>query len=557
MRKYLQGTVLAALVAVGQGEASAQTNADQSGSAITRDQARRAAEAQAANRAAREAEQDAHIAGPAAPALGSFPVETPCFPIKSVSVDGRLPHQLGWVRGYARRFEGRCIGQRGLDHVLRALQAQFLDRGLVTTRAGLPQQALASGTLHIAVVPGVAIRLRGGTRKARRAWRIASPLHKGEIVNLRAIEQGLDQMRRVPGRQVTVDLAPGERPGESVLDLKATPVRPWSISLSANNLAGSTVGRWQATGQASALDLLGLGEIVTAYFNSRVRSPSIPADSRGTGGSIELPFGWWTVGVSASVSHYSQHVLGPLQDFDSRGQLGTVAGTITRVVHRDATSKTSLALQLQRRWARSYVDDIEIRIQHQDLTDAQLTLSDRRRLGRAQLTTELAYRGGIGLFGAQKDAPGLPASLPTARYRVATLDVGLSRPLGERLSYRLAFRGQVSGRALYGADMLLVGGPFTVRGYESDTGVSGRSGWYLRQELSVKVSDRVQPYGLVDTGGVKGERIHPTGVGAGLRAAWGKASIDAFVAIPLIDGDAPARVRRRIGQFGLSAGWSF
>ena len=524
--------------------------------AIARDQARRAAEAGTADRAARENAPQSRLERGHARDLGPFPVETPCFTIRTLTIDSSLPRGLRWVSKRLARYRGRCVGDRGLNYILRDLQAAFLDRGLVTTRAGLPQQDLSSGVLHVAVVPGVEASVTGGSRKARRAWSVASPLHPGDLVNVRALEQGLDQMRRVPGREVSVDLAPGAAPGETVFDLHAKPVRPISAAISVNNFAGKTVGRWQATGQASALDLLGLNEILSGYYNSRVSNPSIPANSTGTGGSFEIPWGWWTFGVAGSINHYGQHVIGQVQDFDTRSTLKTVSGTITRVVNRDRTSKTSVQVQLQRRWGRSYIDDIQIGLQHQDLADVQLAVIDRRRFGRIQFDGVLAYRIGLGILGAQKDQPGQPAELPTSRYRIATLDVALSAPIGERLGYRAAFRGQLSSRPLYGPDLFSVGGPYTVRGYESDRALLARSGWYLRQELSVRVADRVQPYGFVDVGGVQGTGSMPTGIGAGMRAFWKGVNLDAFVAIPLTDTHEPAAVRGS-GQFGLSIGWGF
>lgn len=535
--------------------AQATDPAAQAAAAIARDQARRATEDQAADRSTREAAPQAKLAGKAEP-LGAFPTETPCFPIRSIVVDTKLPSKLRWVPSYLERFKGRCAGHEGLNYILKSLEAAFLDRGLVTTRAGLPAQELSKGVLHIAVVPGTDAGLRGESARDRRDWAVAAPLHKGDLINVRAIEQGLDQMRRVPGRQVAVDLAPGDAPGESLLDLKAKPSKILSGSISVNNFAGTTIGRWQATGQGSLANLLGLNEILTGYYNSRINSPSIPADSKGSGGNFSIPYGWWTFGVAGSTNRYGQHVIGQVQAFDTSGRLSTVSAYVERVVHRDSTSKTSLQVQLQRRWGRSFIDDIEIGLQHQDLTDLQFALMDRHRFGGIQLDGELAYRLGVGLLGAQKDEAHLPANVPTARYRIATLDLTVSSPLGGRLAYRGSFRGQFSNHALYGSDQISIGGPYTVRGYDGDHALLGRSGWYLRQELSVGVSNAIQPYALVDTGGVRGSRRTPVGVGAGLRGAWKGFNLDMFAALP-VTSSRGAAAGRQVGEFGVSAGWGF
>lgn len=144
--------------------ASAQT-ASGPGDNIARDQARRAAEAEAADRAARAAAPVARLDAGARTALGPFPVETPCFTIRQIAVEGTLDRKLRWVPGHLARFRGRCAGQAGLSYILASLQSAFLDRGLVTTRAGLPEQDLTTGVLRVTVVPGVVTELRGGSNR--------------------------------------------------------------------------------------------------------------------------------------------------------------------------------------------------------------------------------------------------------------------------------------------------------------------------------------------------------------------------------------------------------
>lgn len=516
------------------------------------DQARRAAEAQAAQRTAREEAPLSRIDGGMVKGAGPFPTEAQCRPISRIVVDGELPTELRWVRRRVSGFEGRCIGQAGLNYILASLQSGFLEHGLSTTRAGLPQQDLASGTLHIAVIPGRIAGVRA--QRGRRAWRHAFPQGAGDLLSLRAVEQGLDQMRRVPGRDVKVDLIPGDEPGESILDVAVRDGKPVSLSVSANNLAGPTVGRWQGSAQLSTLNLLGLSEVATVSINNRLRSPSLPADSRSTGASLSIPFGWWTFGVSANRSRYAQQVRGEVQDFETSGRLDTVSGWVERVVHRDRTSRTALRLTLQRRWGRSTIDGIEIGLQHQDLTDIGLALVDRHRIGRVQIDTEIGHRRGVGWLGAQAEPDNRPAVLPTARYRITSVDVAVNAPLGPVLAYRAAAHGQWSGRPLYGSDQIAVGGPFTVRGFDSDRALIGRAGWYLRQEMTVRIGDHLQPYVLADAGHVLGNAATPIGVGMGLRALMRGVSLDAWVAIPV----SPRRAAgSQLGTIGVTAGWSF
>ncbi|RJX70871.1 ShlB/FhaC/HecB family hemolysin secretion/activation protein [Tsuneonella suprasediminis] len=522
----------------------------------TQEQARIRAEREAAERAVRENAPNARLEGQEAPSLGAFPEESPCFTIHAIAVDGVAARKLRWVPGYLDRFRGRCAGQQGLNYILKSLQAAFLDRALVTTRAGLPEQDLASGTLHVVVIPGVVSAVRTNGRDRHFSWDVASPLHKGDIVNLRGIEQGLEQLRRVPSREVRVDLVPGKGPGETILDVTLPDRLPVSGSVSVNNFAGATVGRWQGSVQVSALDLLGASEVFNLSYNRRIEAPGLPADSKGSGASLSFPMGWWTFGASASSNRYGQTVVGEVTDFATRGKLDAMSVWAERVIHRDRTSKTALRLALSRRWAHNFINDIEIGIQRQNLADLEIGINDRRELGPVHLDSALALRAGIKFLGAQSEVADRPAALPTARYRIVTADLGISVPFGSGPieGWRATAHGQWSARNLYGSDLISVGGPYSVRGFDSDTAEIGRTGWFVRQELGFKVTGQFRPYALFDMGAVENGQGLRAGAGGGLRVRRGVFSLDVFAALPVI-GRQIANIHKV--RLGLSAAVGF
>jgi len=524
-------------------------------SPIDMDQARREAERAAAERSSRQAGEIVGDAGPQAPAVGPIPEgESPCFAISHIIVNGAEHRRLRWVPGHVADYRGRCLGARGLDHVLRSLQAEFLDRGLITTRAGLPEQDMSTGTLVVQVVPGLVSAVRTNGEDKAFGWSLASPVDRGDIVTLRALEQGIEQIRRIPGREAGAELVPGGEIGGSIIEVTDKQKRPFTVSVSLDNYAGKTVGDWQGSVQGAALNLLGASEIVSAYYNRRVDAPGIPADSRGYGGSMSFPLGWWTFGVSGSNSRYSQQVEGEVATFETLGRLGSASVFADRVLQRGQVSKTSLRASLTRRWGRNYIEDVEIGIQRQDVTDLTLALIDRRDLGFARLDSALSYRIGLDLLGAQ-DEGGRPAALPTSRFRIFTADIAAQVPIRNSFleAWTIAFRGQVSGDRLYGSDSFSIGGPFTVRGYDSDASEIARSGWYVRQELVAKAGDHLRPFLLVDIGHVREGSDLLAGVGAGLRAQWRGFRFDGFAALPVT---GSRRASSTSPTVGISLGWS-
>jgi len=536
-------------------------------SPVEGDRARREAERAAAERAARQGADVVSLPQGDVPALGPIPEgEAPCFKVERILVEGADRRRLRWVPDYLARYRGRCLGPKGLDHVLRSLQAAFLDRGLITTRALLPEQELASGSLVVRIVPGMVSAVRTNGEDEDFGWSVASPVDAGDIVSLRALEQGIEQMRRLPGREVAAELVPGDEPGDSIIAVTDKGAHPIAFSFDLDNFAGQAVGRWQGSAQLAALNLLGAREIVSLSYNRRIDAPGLPADSRGLGASLSFPLGWWIFGASASSNRYSQRIEGETARFDTLGRQRSVSAYVNRTLARGQASKTDLKASLTRRWGRNYIEDVEIGIQRQDVTDVTLALVDRRQLGigrrPVRLDSEIAWRMGTGLFGAQ-DESDRPDALPTSRYRIFTADIAAEVPLAHPLvkRWRLAFRGQVSRDRLYGSDSFSVGGPYTVRGFESDRAGIGRSGWYLRQELAGKpvlsfaegAGDHLEPFLLLDVGRVKDGADLLAGLGAGLRAQWRGLRLEGFGAVPLSGiGGAVSRT----AVVGLAIGWS-
>ena len=523
---------------------------------VEQERARVEAEWQAAERAARENAPRVSLPTEQAVTLGAFPEETPCFEIKKVEIIGNNHPRLRWAPAHLQQFVGRCAGVKGLDYILRSMQQAFLDRGFITTRAGLPEQDLSSGVLQVQIVPGVVSAVRTNKEDKSFTWGAASPVDTGDLVTLRALEQGLEQMRRIPGREVKVDMAPGDEPGATILDVASVQKRPLSANVSLNNFAGRTVGRWQGSGQVTALGVLGLSELITASYNQRIDSPGLPANSQGSGINISFPLGWWTFGVAGNKNDYNSRVVGQVRDFDTRGTLRSLSGYAELVAHRDRTSKTSLRATISRRWARNYIDDIEIGIQRQDLSDIEIAAIDKRSLGNLRVDSVIAYRVGTNWFGAQEETKDRPAALPTARYHILTADVAATLPLSKEgllESWRFAFRGQYSHKPLYGSDSFSVGGPFSVRGFDSDRSDMARSGWYMRNEVTFRVIDQIRPYALFDIGKVRDGEIM-SGIGIGARAYWKGFNFDGFVAVPLTD--SPHSTDKK-AQIGVSVGWGF
>lgn len=84
-----------------------------------------------------------------------FPQEKPCFPLNRVVLTGTgaLPHWLPLQR-IAGQAVGHCLGGKGINLLMSALQNRLIDHGYITTRVLAPSQDLKSGELKLSILAG-------------------------------------------------------------------------------------------------------------------------------------------------------------------------------------------------------------------------------------------------------------------------------------------------------------------------------------------------------------------------------------------------------------------
>jgi hemolysin activation/secretion protein len=108
------------------------------GETLDREAARRAAERQAADRDERARLGLSQVDTAPIASAAALPVETPCFPIRHVAIEGANVPRLSWVAPFAARYVGQCVGTAGLDTILRSLEGRSCVAGSRPHARGCP-----------------------------------------------------------------------------------------------------------------------------------------------------------------------------------------------------------------------------------------------------------------------------------------------------------------------------------------------------------------------------------------------------------------------------------
>ncbi|NHB89228.1 ShlB/FhaC/HecB family hemolysin secretion/activation protein [Photorhabdus tasmaniensis] len=507
---------------------------------------------------------DIRLSVPEKAVPAGFPSETLCFPVARVVLTGteNFPHWLPFRR-IAQQGEHHCLGDQGINRLMTRLQNQLIDHGYVTSRVLAPRQDLRSKTLTLVMIPGKIRHIRYTPDSGKYIQRITPfPAREGNLLDLRAIEQGLENLQRVPTVKADMNIVPAEQPGESDIVLDWRQSRHWRLATYLDDTGSKSTGRYQGGFTFFLDNPLALSDLFYLSGGHDIHA-SAGKGSQNNTLYYSLPFGYWLTSVTASHYDYTQTIAGLNQAIQYRGKSQNLAVQLSRVLHHNAGQKTTLNGEIYRRTTKNFIDDTEIDVQRRETAGWRLGLSHHHYLGSATLDTNVTYQRGRRWFGAQP-APEEGLNEGTALPKITQFSATLSGPLtlfSQPFSYQTQYLRQISASPLTPQDRFSLGGRWTVRGFDGELTLSADRGWYSRNELDWHTPLHGQSlylgidYGEV--GGLGSEALlgkHLAGSVLGWRGSLKSLSYDLFVGIPL---SKPAGFQTSPVTAGFNLYWQY
>lgn len=447
------------------------------------------------------------------------------------------------------RFAGQCLGSKQISEILGLITKDYIDHGYISARAYLPSQDLSSGSLHIVVVEGriEAIKIEDGDKHSV-SVNNTFPFLQGKTLNLRDLEQGIDQINRLQSNDAKLDIQPGSVPGDSVVLVRNSPTRPIHLFATYDNQGAVSTGANEGSATVTLDSLAGFNELFS--YTHRESLPDNNGDhfSLADDFNLSLPLGYHTFSVDVNRSKYNNVLTLPSGTHETAtGSNKTATFGWNQVVYRDHDSRFSVGASLTTKDARNYFADQYLTVSSRKLSVLDLKTSWSTTVGRSYLNADLDYARGLAEFGAMHDSGILPGDQPHAQFQKMTLDFRLHVPLelgSQHFSYDGEIFSQQAFSTLYGSEQVMIGGLYSVRGFVNNT-LSGDNGYYWRNDLSWQHPFVIgtetfngKVYVALDTGWVsnrnadlQGGRL--TGAAAGLQVQWRGLSWDLFRSTPI------------------------
>ena len=410
----------------------------------------------------------------------SAPASGPCFEINQISLQQASLITPDTQKRLVAPYINQCLSLDRINQLVRAISEWYVQRGYITSRAFLTEQNLSHGTLNITVLEGKleAIHLQGASA---RQLNMAFPTRAGRILNLRDIEQGMEQINRLRTTPVQIEIIPSTQPGYSIVNLTSTPEFPLTLGLNMDNSGQRSTGVGQLSGSLVGNDLLGVAD---RWFVSGGRSSAFSdwRDAQNFQAGVSVPYGYGLLDYSYSWSNYHSRFNANSFDWYSNGDNISNRLSGSWVLFRNGEIKTGVQLGLNHYVSHNWLNETLLQSSSRKLTSLQIGFNHTQKIAGGVATLNPMLSRGMPWFDAESDK-GKSDDFPKAEFRKWSVSSSYQRPVTQKMWWLSSFYAQWSPDRLYGSERLTIGGENSVRGYKEQY-LSGDVGGYLRNELN-------------------------------------------------------------------------
>ncbi len=429
----------------------------------------------------------------------------------------------------------RCDSMEDINIIVKNINNIYFEKAYVTSSAYIKAQDMSKHKLIISTMEGKIEKVEGKDISTSLVFPYVEQSH----LNLRDLEIGLEQLNRLQSVQATMQINPGKEEGSSTILI--TGKKTSSVihgNLGVNNYGTEKSGRYQISGSLGWDNPLGLNDLLSINLNTTDKQDN---ENNSIGNSIAygFPVGRAYLEISYAKFDYDQIVNGLNVDYLSSGATETFQIKSEYKLFHNKTQKGKFDISLLRKKNDNYLADVFLETSSNKLTIFQLSYTHHFSAATWDGYATLRYNRGLEWFAAKTGSSADPT------FNKVTLDLSYNKRIhsaGLPAFYNFSFYGQYAKEGIVGSEQIGIGGPYSVRGFTSESQISGNKGFYIRNELALHqqfTKATMSPYFALDYGVVSDNEEsyggHMVGLTFGVRFNFYDCFLYLSHSLPMID----------------------
>lgn len=396
-------------------------------------------------------------------------------------------------------YVGKCISLWQITKINKKISDHLIAAGYVTSRSEVPQQSLSDGILRFEIIESnleeIIFNQEKFSDKAQK-FTAFGLIKRNEVLNLRSIEQGLEQVNRLRSNSATIKILPSKNEKSSLVAVENNPKNRTFLSASYDNSGNKLTGSRRETIGLSHDNLFWLNDNLTINrtANDLDKNRKDGGGTNSTSASFSVPLSWYNLTVNYSKSSYFFWG-GTSSRFKSSGVTSTKSVSLDRILFKDKKIKLASNFNLTTRYRQNFIDDTKIQVSSRKASIASASLPATFFFENSSLFLKPTYSKGLNILDSKKDDPNIAKNSAHAEFDILKFYGNLSQKLQISevpIAYNLSFDSQFSKQKLYSNDQFSVGGIHSVRGFKEGV-ISGDSGYNIKNEFNANLGKIFAP----------------------------------------------------------------
>lgn len=377
-------------------------------------------------------------------------------------------------------YQKRCLVLNEIKDITKKITNYYIAKGYVTTQAFIPEQTTTNNTLTIKVVEGKISKIIIDD-SSKILSTIIFPSYKEKVLNLRDLEQGLEQLNRLTTSQYTMEIQASDKVGySSVFINKVHKKFPLNSQLIIDNSGSKSTGEIVLTSSTILDSLLGLGEQWSFLFSNDIDF-SNSHYQRAYSASVNIPYGYWLYQYQISHHRSLYPIKSNKNSYPYRSNNTNQQIDIRRLVYRDKQQKITMGIALKYKKLRTQLAHQKLLISSPTLTSFLFTPQYQLNFVNGYFIVNPTTEIGLSLFGASPDY--IADNSPRSHYKKLSINFIFQYRLPKDFVYLSSFYGQHTPDNLYSVEKISLGGLNSIRGYKTQS-LNANKGFYWRNEIN-------------------------------------------------------------------------
>ncbi|QLO38356.1 ShlB/FhaC/HecB family hemolysin secretion/activation protein [Klebsiella sp. RHBSTW-00484] len=430
---------------------------------------------------------------------GDFLQETPCYQIDQLILGNDFLDDRG-LRKIKNNIVKKCLGVNGIKKVAVLLQDYFISSGYITTRVEIPSQDLLTKKLNLTIIPGRIAEIIIADDDVRK-WML--PFSEGDILNIRDVEQGLENIQRTPEVDVKINIMPGVDEGVSKIVINPQRKKIWSIRTSYNNYGDESTGSQLIGGTGYLYNFTKLSDLFYLAGTSSQTGAYINFSTY-----YSIPFGYSEFSLFYSNSKSRQNIDIGEYTFGYVGKTEYLSIKGNRMLYRNVNSKISASAELISRKYDYTLGGTELVLQKRDMRNLRLGVNYKRNFTGAGLDSTFTWQRFMKEVGGS-ETPDMRSGDVSTNSQIMNLNTNYVKWLAMLPTdayYEFNLGAQYSPGNLTLQDQFTIGDRWSVRGFQNSNGIYGNKGFYIQNTLNLVTGCMgMIPYAGIDYGQIIGK----------------------------------------------------